>query len=72
MTANEEYLAQQVQACPMCAARLSAHDSLVQEYWVAQERHIDVWCGHCGTHLTLVFAPRIEMSEPFGDPREHP
>lgn len=52
-----------VNHCPGCGAALSG-DSLVQEYWVARDRHFLCWCAGCGMLSTVVLAAQLVSHEP--------
>lgn len=44
--------------CPGCGAQL-AEASFLQEYWVAQDRHILCWCAACGLTCTVVLGALV-------------
>ena len=52
-----------VRFCPGCGASL-ADSSLVQEFWVAADRHFLCWCAGCGMLSTVVLAAALVSHEP--------
>jgi len=51
-----------VKFCPCCGARLG-EAAFVQEYWVAQDRHVVCWCPECSVMCTVVLG-RLVGTEP--------
>lgn len=49
--------------CPGCGGPLDG-PSLVQEFWVGQDRHFLCWCAGCGLMSTVVLAARLVSHEP--------
>jgi hypothetical protein len=47
-----------VSFCPGCGAPL-AEASFLQEYWVAQDRHILCWCAACDLTCTVVLGALV-------------
>jgi hypothetical protein len=47
-----------VNFCPGCGAAL-ADAAFVQEYWVAQDRHVVCWCPACALMCTVVLGPLV-------------
>ncbi|WP_426243018.1 hypothetical protein [Nocardioides sp. LHG3406-4] len=68
---DREFWVQRVRKCPCCGHEVGGRFGIAQEYWVAGDRHIDLWCGSCHAHVTVVFAALVTMQEPAGDPRLH-
>lgn len=69
---GNEFWIDEVTGCPLCRSAFENGRGIVQEYWVAGERHLDLWCSHCQRHTTLVFASRVVTREPAGNPHLHP
>ncbi|MGD9526501.1 hypothetical protein [Pseudonocardia sp.] len=44
-----------VRFCPACAAEAT----FVQEYWVARDRHLVLWCASCGLTCTVVLGALV-------------
>jgi hypothetical protein len=63
-----EYVADRVRYCPLCARELAADLSAVQEYWAGTDYYVDLFCGNCKVHLTLVFTDKVITFEPAGNP----
>ncbi len=63
-----------VRFCPGCGAALDGSSSgadarradaaLVQEFWVARDRHFLCWCAACGMMSTVVLAESLVSHEP--------
>ena len=45
----------EVKYCPACAAEAT----FVQEYWVASDRHVVLWCAGCGLTCTVVLGALV-------------
>lgn len=69
---SNEFCIDEVRACPLCGANLAERPSIVQEFWVAQDRHLDLWCSACQRHVTISFVARVTTQEPAGSPYDHP
>jgi uncharacterized Zn finger protein len=44
-----------VRFCPGCGTEAG----FVQEFWVAADRHLLLWCGACGLTCTVVLGPLV-------------
>lgn len=44
-----------IRCCPGCGAE----PEFVQEYWVAEDRHVVLWCAGCGLMCTVVLGTLV-------------
>jgi uncharacterized Zn finger protein len=44
-----------IRYCPGCGAA----PEFVQEYWVARDRHVVLWCAGCGLMCTVILGTLI-------------